>query len=1195
MDSARILQAFEQGQLSTPQALLEAYGAFLDPFLLGLECLEIDPLAISFLEAGDAAYRQSLGDEPPPRHYNSVLRMIGLGVTTRSRARRQAEVSPDTPPDPGSERGRRALLSPPPDQGQEGAHPPPPNQVWRPWDSPSQTTAEERQTVSTQQEDRQLAPPTPEDRQPTSPTPEDRQPASPTPEDRQPASPSPEDDRPASPPPEDDRSASPPPEDDRSALPTLEIMATSHRYIKNFKTTFREENMQLNGVTRDILNQSQMESLIQTILDRQIEAVQAAPHDLCIVELSSTEHTERPVFIKIRRVDQVAPDVILQKLISTLNSNQAFLVNGQLIVTFIHIPTPKPAGRRRGAPCGSVQAWLDQHNKSDRKVIYSPSNTGDSMCLTRCVHVAQMKGVLHRHTIREHMRPGSATTTAAALELCQSADLDPQMPCGLDEVKKLQAVCHTTRICVFTDRRGKELFYAGPPPSETEPRKNVYLFLHEGHYHAILKPKAAFNFNYYCERCLVGYDHHAEHRCKHSCRRCGGPEEHAVPPGSTYIDCVRCNRFFATPACFEFHLEEGNRKANCDVLKFCKECNCSYRTDSRGKRKRSAHVCNSFYCKYCREVVRDDSASGFPHRCYILPYEEKELNEKEITYLRCYVDCETTQYHELEGNHTWKEHRVNYLVCQIVCRHCEEEKGDDVTCALHGDRTRIFHSLDNPEARPVSDFLDFLQSLSTNKMHFTIWSHNGSGFDHLLYAREMALRKMIPNMICKGLRILSMSYGNWVFKDSYLFLGSKLSKLPASFGIEDESKGTFPFLFSHPENYAYRGPLPALEYYSLGTMSTKEALSFKEWHAQQVAEGAIFDFREAIRDYTVSDVRILRLSVEIFRRDFMREAGFDAMFDCITLSSAVFSTFRSNFMPHKSMGIVPRPGYYRGLDMQSLKAMRWLRYENSLLPPGLSIRQAQNGREVRILGKFKVDGYLEQGNVVYDFLGCHWHGHPTDQCLTYRHVATPLNKAEEERKSRYYKTMRIHDLLRKQGVTLKIKWECAFDFEMKHHPAVIAYFEQNPFKNPPFINERDGLYGGRSETFIQYYKCDLEKGEKILYTDYQSLYPAVLLTKTYIIGHPTVYVGNDPSCPPLEKVEGYIFCKIVPPRSLLIPILPWRAPSKRLLFTLCRTCGEEQSRVRCSHSDEERSLTGVWPVPEVRLALENYYNITEVF
>ena len=74
------------------------------------------------------------------------------------------------------------------------------------------------------------------------------------------------------------------------------------------------------------------------------------------------------------------------------------------------------------------------------------------------------------------------------------------------------------------------------------------------------------------------------------------------------------------------------------------------------------------------------------------------------------------------------------------------------------------------------------------------------------------------------------------------------------------------------------------------------------------------------------------------------------------------------------------------------------------------------------------------------------------------------------------------------------------------------------------------------------------------------------------MGHPKVYVGAD--CPPdcLDR-EGIIKCKLLPPRSLYYPVLPYKNNSK-LMFPLFSACTDTMNIGKCTHSDEERVHTG---------------------
>ncbi|KAK3933027.1 Retrovirus-related Pol polyprotein from type-2 retrotransposable element R2DM [Frankliniella fusca] len=57
--------------------------------------------------------------------------------------------------------------------------------------------------------------------------------------------------------------------------------------------------------------------------------------------------------------------------------------------------------------------------------------------------------------------PKSVVQRGEALKLCELAGIDPQQPCGIDEVQKLQAVLPDYRLCIFSDKEGKECVFKG--------------------------------------------------------------------------------------------------------------------------------------------------------------------------------------------------------------------------------------------------------------------------------------------------------------------------------------------------------------------------------------------------------------------------------------------------------------------------------------------------------------------------------------------------------------------------------------------------------------------------------------------------------------------------------------------------------------------------------------------------------------
>ena len=101
-----------------------------------------------------------------------------------------------------------------------------------------------------------------------------------------------------------------------------------------------------------------------------------------------------------------------------------------------------------------------------------------------------------------------------------------------------------------------------------------------------------------------------------------------------------------------------------------------------------------------------------------------------------------------------------------------------------------------------------------------------------------------------------------------------------------------------------------------------------------------------------------------------------------------------------------------------------------------------------------------------------------------------------------------------------------------------------------------------------------------------SLYPWVCKYGLFPIGHPKVYHKEDIP----DNVQGLMKCKILPPAQLFHPVLPARVNGK-LVFALCRTCAEEGCQENCTHTDEERAMTGTWVTLEIDKAVSLGYKI----
>ena len=106
-------------------------------------------------------------------------------------------------------------------------------------------------------------------------------------------------------------------------------------------------------------------------------------------------------------------------------------------------------------------------------------------------------------------------------------------------------------------------------------------------------------------------------------------------------------------------------------------------------------------------------------------------------------------------------------------------------------------------------------------------------------------------------------------------------------------------------------------------------------------------------------------------------------------------------MPKKTIAIVPESVK---TDNFSKMSIMWLDYVSN----GVNIQHALNGGEKKLtIGDktYKVDGFCEETNTVYEFYGCFWHGCP--KCYkpnivnskNQKHMGTLNDKTIEKRET----------------------------------------------------------------------------------------------------------------------------------------------------------------------------------------------------
>lgn len=236
--------------------------------------------------------------------------------------------------------------------------------------------------------------------------------------------------------------------------------------------------------------------------------------------------------------------------------------------------------------------------------------------------------------------------------------------------------------------------------------------------------------------------------------------------------------------------------------------------------------------------------------------------------------------------------------------------------------------------------------------------------------------------------------------------------------------------------------------------------------------------------------------------------------------------------------------------------------------------------------------------------GCFFHG--CTVCFD-SHIVNPLNGTLMGSLNR--KTKETTEKLRLQGYTVIEKWEHEFVKEKKEDRELGSFISTHTVQER--LNPRDSFFGGRTNAIQLYYEGVAK------YVDFTSLYPWVscIILKTrffntewkilflclclllqvnkycdYPVGHPIIITENFKD---VDAYFGILKCRVLPPKKLYFPVLPYRANGK-LMFPLCRTCVENLQQNECQHTNEQRELIGTWVSEELKMAVKKGYIILEV-
>ena len=515
----------------------------------------------------------------------------------------------------------------------------------------------------------------------------------------------------------------------------------------------------------------QLEENFQILIDKLKEGED--PNHYMSIEMEHHSLNDTPLYISYRKIIEMDPSVIFQRILKYHQSDKKILHGGNILIRAIIVENIKGMGPKwlKKAP-----KTLKEKSIQKRSVVYVKNK--DNTCAFRAFFIAKYHKKNNRlkntndwskdwEAVRKDKRK---LQTNGAIEIMKKCGLEMCDGIGPDEWKIIQENYPEYQIKVIDGVYKSNFIFRGP-----ENDKRIFIEYANFLYNAIINIKGYMTRDYYCEKCHVIFSHLFDHRCENHCKSCYTNCE----KDDNIIKCADCNREFFGFNCYNVHL---NNKV-CAIIKKCKECDVTYKRQ---------HKCQVFRCKKCSEIYTEQ-----PHYCFIAN-KMKTYLEDEDTINKIIVS------YDIESTQASGEHIPNLLVCQTKCDHCADS---DVSTEC--EYCFIPHYNNNFGKSCVKNFVKYLfidlaKKAEQSKSMIYAFAHNARGYDAQFVLREV-WNLLVTNVdvVMRGRKILVIKCGNVKLLDSLNFFLQPLANLPKALGLDvSVKKGDFPHLFNREEHYS---------------------------------------------------------------------------------------------------------------------------------------------------------------------------------------------------------------------------------------------------------------------------------------------------------------------------------------------------------------------------------------------------------
>lgn len=951
-----------------------------------------------------------------------------------------------------------------------------------------------------------------------------------------------------------------------------------------------------------------------------------------------------PVTTPLIDISTLTETAIVPFLISNFHSYDHITIGDQIVVESVLIRSAANMTQseiNQLSTTAGNDEWFQQLDKLKKVKGLIRIRNDDNMCLARALVVAYFHEKMeqtknsseHRHFVdlfnsvrlandgHHHHRQGEY-----AFSLCEFAKVTPfQMTTDNDILKfadylkaqiKVVSSSNFQIVCSFGEHSRPLKLYL----LQRTIRQNFDIMSPDCvtnqllHYDAIVDIKTLKGFRHYCKFCDVGFSQIQSHKCRDISSWCN--------------------------ACFRRECQNVQMAALC-----CNVCGVKTRGSECMEKHHEIDICAIFICTKCHKRVpkKRKSNGSFEayndvkarHECEIKCHLCGRLKEK---VHKCFMlrkpfhpKCSKFVFLDFETDQSSGEHIPICCYMNWVSFKTDDETGIET---MSGDGEKFFgvHYLTGDQ---VGQFL-----FSKRFQGYTVLAHNMKGFDGCFLLRYLLKHNFKVSVIANGLKLTSIHVAslNMRLIDSLNFFQMPLAGLVEAMGLENDvqSKGYFPHFFTHPENITYKGELPHMSYYGCFDMKSSQHKKFLEWYVNAVRNEQ-FNFIRDIEKYCRQDVIILREGCLKFRKlliecvneippqtdvlcdeetvdrervrkrmmqlfdpdyddlfegeiDESKSDKFDTEGSCDpfahpTAPNMCGKIFQARFLKKNSIAQILPAGYSNFRHSQS--GLEYLEFLKRTRYPDLQHAQnTQDGREVVLLQKYRVDGFVPSQKLVVEFNGCFWHG--CSKCISNLQTIQPVRGLT-------YETL-LNDTHERQreledaGYVVETMWECDWEKLKKECSNVQDIIKDIHIKSR--LSPRDAFKGGRTETARMAWNIETCKyGVGVGYVDFTSLYPWTNLHCKYPVGHPIIITSD---FGPLDSYFGLVQCSVLPPQKLEHGVLPVREQG-RLMFPLCRRCVQTLQIDPCKHLENDRLLHGIWVSEELKQAVKYGYQIKQIY